>query len=456
MIDFKSEVLKIKDQMLQDIKDLCAIPSMQDDSTVALFAPYGAANRKALDAMLEIGRRDGFEVQNVDGHAGHIDIGSGEETLGILGHLDVVPVNEAGWDTNPFEVVIKDGKLYGRGVADDKGPLIASYYAAKIVNSLNIPTKMKTRVIFGCNEELGSSCVKYYFTKMPYPTMGFTPDAGFPVVYGEKAGCSFEITGNVEKNGLIYLCAGSRPNIVPETCEAIIEGNHKQYVDSFQKFLNSNNLTGTIEEEGNHTKLVLKGKSAHASTPEEGINAVVYLCKYLATVVDNKVVDFVLEYLDDYHGKKLGIDFNGAMGPLTMNLGVISYCKENLKITLDLRCPHDMDFDKMIEKFQTACSNYQLNENHDIGKALYIDPKSKLVSTLHQAYVDVSGDTNSKPQAIGGGTYAKSMPNCVAFGAEFEGEDNFIHGNNENIKIDSLLKATEIYCHAIYNLIKAD
>ena len=111
MIDFKSEVLKIKDQMLQDIKDLCAIPSMQDDSTVALFAPYGAANRKALDAMLEIGRRDGFEVQDVDGHAGHIDIGSGEETLGILGHLDVVPVNEAGWDTNPFEVVIKDGKL---------------------------------------------------------------------------------------------------------------------------------------------------------------------------------------------------------------------------------------------------------------------------------------------------------------------------------------------------------
>ncbi|WRK54300.1 M20/M25/M40 family metallo-hydrolase [Coprobacillaceae bacterium CR2/5/TPMF4] len=106
---------------------------------------------------------------------------------------------KSGWDTNPFEVVIKDGKLYGRGVADDKGPLIASYYAAKIVNSLNIPTKMKTRVIFGCNEELGSSCVKYYFTKMPYPTMGFTPDAGFPVVYGEKAGCSFEITGNVEK-----------------------------------------------------------------------------------------------------------------------------------------------------------------------------------------------------------------------------------------------------------------
>ena len=83
MIDFKAEVLKIKDQMIDDIKMLCAIPSTQDDSTVAEFAPYGAANRRALDAMLEIGRRDGFEVQDVDGHAGHIDIGTGDETFGI-------------------------------------------------------------------------------------------------------------------------------------------------------------------------------------------------------------------------------------------------------------------------------------------------------------------------------------------------------------------------------------
>ena len=313
---------------------------------------------------------------------------------------------------------------------------------------------MKIRVIFGCNEELGSRCVKYYFSKKPYPKMGFTPDASFPVVYGEKAGCEFVIEGNVEKGGLIYLSAGNRANIVPETCEAVICGNYKQYIDSYKSFLSMNNLTGDIEEEGNHTKLVLKGKSAHASTPEEGINAVVYLCKYLATVVDNKLVNFILEYLDDCNGKKLGIDHVGVMGPLTLNLGIISYCKENFKITLDLRCPHDMDFDNMISKFQTVCANYGFNETHNIGEALYVDPDSKLIKTLHEAYVNVTGDTVNKPQTMGGGTYAKSMPNCVAFGAEFLGEDNLIHGNNENIKIESLLKATEIYCQAIYNLIK--
>ena len=454
MIDFKSEVLKIKDQMIEDIKMLCAIPSTQDDNTVAEFAPFGKANRQALDAMLKIGKRDGFKVEDVDGYAGHIDIGEGDETFGILGHLDVVPVNEVGWDSDPFEVIIKDDKLYGRGVADDKGPLLAGYYAAKIINSLNLPVKMKIRVIFGCNEELGSRCVKYYFSKKPYPKMGFTPDASFPVVYGEKAGCEFVIEGNVEKGGLIYLSAGNRANIVPETCEAVICGNYKQYVDSYKSFLSMNNLTGDIEEEGNHTKLVLKGKSAHASTPEEGINAVVYLCKYLATVVDNKLVNFILEYLDDCNGKKLGIDHVGVMGPLTLNLGIISYCKENFKITLDLRCPLDMDFDNMISKFQTVCANYGFNETHNIGEALYVDPDSKLIKTLHEAYVNVTGDTVNKPQTMGGGTYAKSMPNCVAFGAEFLGEDNLIHGNNENIKIESLLKATEIYCQAIYNLIK--
>ena len=454
MIDFKSEVIKIKDQMIEDIKMLCAIPSTQDDNTVAEFAPFGKANRQALDAMLKIGKRDGFKVEDVDGYAGHIDIGEGDETFGILAYLDVVPVNKVGWDSDPFEVIIKDDKLYGRGVADDKGPLLAGYYAAKIINSLNLPVKMKIRVIFGCNEELGSRCVKYYFSKKPYPKMGFTPDASFPVVYGEKAGCEFVIEGNVEKGGLIYLSAGNRANIVPETCEAVICGNYKQYVDSYKSFLSMNNLTGDIEEEGNHTKLVLKGKSAHASTPEEGINAVVYLCKYLATVVDNKLVNFILEYLDDCNGKKLGIDHIGVMGPLTLNLGIISYCKENFKITLDLRCPHDMDFDNMISKFQTVCANYGFNETHNIGEALYVDPDSKLIKTLHEAYVNVTGDTVNKPQTMGGGTYAKSMPNCVAFGAEFLGEDNLIHGNNENIKIESLLKATEIYCQAIYNLIK--
>lgn len=455
MIDFEKEVLKIKDLLIEDIKTLCAIPSVQDDSSVDHGQPFGQPCRDALDAMLKIGTRDGFSVEDVDGYAGHIDIGVHQDTFGILGHLDVVPVNISGWDSNPFEVIEKNNRLYGRGVADDKGPLLAGYYAAKIIHDLGLPTKMKTRVIFGCNEELGSKCVQHYFSKKDFPQMGFTPDANFPVVYGEKASCHINITGNVIKNGLIALHAGTRANIVPDSCEAIIEGNYKQYQASFEAFLNKNNLHGNIEEEGNHTKVVIMGKSSHASRPELGINSIMLMSKYLSEVIDNKLVSFINEYLSDYHGKKLGIDHIGEMGELTMNLGVITYRKDKFEITLDLRCPHDINFEDMINKIQKACANNDFCETHELGKALYVDPKSNLITKLHEAYVEVTNE-NSPPQAIGGGTYAKSMPNCVAFGPEFISEDNQIHENNESIDIDSLIKATIIYAKAIYSLIKAD
>lgn len=454
MFDFKEEVYKRKDQLIKDLKILCSIPSIYDETTIQEGQPYGQACRNALDAMLTIGRRDGYLTYDEAGYAGHIDIGEGDECFGILGHLDVVPVNPVGWDSDPFQVDIRDDVLYGRGVADDKGPLLAAYYAAKIIDDLKLPTKMKVRVIFGCDEERGSSCVKHYFEKNPYPAMGFTPDATFPVVYGEKGMCSFHISGKVEKHGLVAMCAGNRANIVPESCEAVVEGNYKQFIESYTTFLKDNHVSGTVEEEGNCAKFILKGKSAHASLPEEGINAAVVLAKYLKTIVNNELIDFILTYLDDYHGQSLGIDYEGQMGQLTMNLGVLRYRKEECSIDLDLRCPHEIDLNQMAHDVNDICTKHHLQCTYNITQPLYVDPHSELISKLHQSYIDVTGD-HSQPQAMGGGTYAKSMPNCVAFGCEFAGEDSKMHGNNENMKIDSLLKATEIYVKAIYDLIKA-
>lgn len=453
MVNFKEEVEKRKSQLLADIETLCAVPSIYDDKTIDDNQPYGHACRQALDTMLEIGKRDGFVVHDENGYAGHIDIGEGDGTFGILGHLDVVPVNQTGWDSDPFHVIQKDGKIYGRGVADDKGPLLAGYYAAKIINDLQLPVKKRIRIIFGCDEERGSSCVKHYFEHNPYPDMGFTPDAEFPVVYGEKGMLGFTISGHKDKNGLVAMIAGERPNIVPEECIAIVEGNPKQYEESFKQFLSNHKTTGTIEEEGNCTKLIIKGKGAHASLPEDGVNAIMLLAKYLKTIVNNDFVTFINECLADYYGQGLGIDYEGQMGKLTMNLGVIKYVKEEGTIQLDLRCPHEIDLDLTAKHVASLCQKYGLQCESSITQPLYIDPKSELIQQLHKAYVDVTGD-QSAPQAIGGGTYAKSMPNCVAFGCEFKDEDNAIHGNNENIKIESLLKSTEIFAKAIYNLIK--
>ncbi len=453
MVNFKAEVEKRKDQLLADIETLCAVPSIYDDKTIGDNQPYGQACREALDTMLEIGKRDGFTVHDENGYAGHIDIGEGEGAFGILGHLDVVPVNTTGWDSDPFHVVQKDGKIFGRGVADDKGPLLAGYYAAKIINDLKLPVRKKIRIIFGCDEERGSSCVKHYFENNPYPDMGFTPDAEFPVVYGEKGMLGFTISGHKDKNGLVAMIAGERANIVPEECIAIIEGAPKQYEASFKQYLTQNHTTGVIEEEGNCTKLMIKGKGAHASLPEDGINAVVLMAQYLKSIVDNDFVNFINDYLADYYGEGLNIDHDGQMGKLTMNLGVIRYVKEDGTILLDLRCPHEIDLQQTAQKVKDLCEKHGLNCESSITQPLYVDPQSELVQKLHKAYVEVTGD-QSNPQAIGGGTYAKSMPNCVAFGCEFKDEDNAIHGNNENIKIDSLLKSTEIFAKAIYDLIK--
>lgn len=456
MIDFQNEVLKIKDQLIDDIKTLVAIPSVDDASTAGEMQPYGKACKDALDAMLVIGKRDGFEVENVDGHAGHIDIGEGDQVLGILGHLDVVPVNKEGWNSNPFEAIELDGRLYGRGVADDKGPLLAGYYAAKIIHNLGVSSNTKTRIIFGCNEEMGSNCVKYYFSKKPFPTFGFTPDANFPVVYGEKSTGGAEIKGQIEDDNLICLYAGTRSNIVPDECVAVIKGDYRTYEASYKQFLKDHHLTGTIEEEGNCSKLLLKGKSSHGSLPEQGINAIYYLSKYLNTIIHNDVIQFIVTYLSDYYGKAMNVDHVGEMGPLTINLGVIKYRKGSFTINLDLRCPHDIDFDHLKQTIESICHEYQFEVSQQYSKFLYIDPNSSLITSLHQAYVDVTGDHQRKPQAIGGGTYAKAMPNCVAFGPEFPNENNNIHENNESIAIDSLLKATEIYARAIYNLINEE
>ena len=455
MVDFLKEVMERKDEIIADIETLCAIPSVLDESSANEGQPFGKACREALDAMLKIGERDHFEYEDVDGYAGHIDIGDGEEVFGILGHLDVVPCNESGWDTPPYQVTNKNGKLYGRGVADDKGPLIAGYYAAKIIHELNLPVKMKTRIIFGCNEESGSKCMKYYFTKKPFPQMGFTPDAEFPVVYGEKAGVNFHMTGEVAKDNIIGIYSGTRANIVPETCEAYIEGNYKQYKDSYMKYINDHGLKGSLEEEGNHTKLILVGKSAHASTPELGINATTYMCHFLATISKNKLVHFIDDcFYQDHHGEKLDIAYHGLMGDLTVNLGVLNYKNEHVDMIVDMRVPHEVTDETLTTNVQKHLSQYGLQETHKLGKALYIDPQSELVQTLHNAYVEFTGDTINQPQTIGGGTYAKSMPNCVAFGVEFPGVDNKIHQNNEEISIDDLLKATAIYAKALYDLIK--
>lgn len=454
-MDFKKEALQYKDALLKDLKTLCQIPSTMDMSSAKDGQPFGEMPRVALDQMIAIGQRDGFVTDNCDGYAGSIDIGEGDDVFGILGHLDVVPVNKTGWHYPPFDCTQDGDMLYGRGVADDKGPLLAAYYAAKIINKMDFEKKMKIRVIFGTNEENGSECVAYYFKHRPYPALGFTPDADFPVVYGEKGIARINVKGHFAPNGLMSFMSGDVVNIVPGHAQAVVD-SHDDLTESYQAYLEKHQLTGEIEDYHGKTKLTLKGVSAHGSTPELGQNAAVMLAHYLVDHVENDFVNFIDKYFyEDVNGKKLGVFKEGHMGLVTCNLGIISYSEGKGSLSIDFRLPHEMSEEEFIPTLATTFTmNHFTSFDYDWTNALFVNPESDLIKNLHQAYVDVTGDHEHGPQCMGGGTYAKEMPNCVAFGAEFPGHNNGMHQNDEHILIDDLMDAVAIYAAALYNILK--
>ena len=268
-----NEVLKRKEDMLKDIKTLCLIPSTLDESTAADNQPFGKACRDALDAMLEIGKRDGYEVCDVDGYAGHIDVGEGEESFGVLGHLDVVPaLEEDGWTRSPFSPEVRDNKLFGRGSIDDKGPVVASLYAMKAIkDSCNISKRV--RLILGLNEEKGWKCIDYYKEHEEYPVIGFSPDANFPAIFAEKGILSIELKNTFLIKGYEILeitTNNNAINVVPKYCSITLKLNLETESDFSKLEASKNNHINLTVLENNIIKIEAFGTAAHAAHPELG------------------------------------------------------------------------------------------------------------------------------------------------------------------------------------------
>ncbi len=89
----------------------------------------------------------------------------------------------------PFSATEVDGRIYARGAIDDKGPTISVIYALKILKDLNIIPNKRIRIILGTDEETSWYGIKRYLEKYEMPTIGFAPDANFPLIYAEKALC---------------------------------------------------------------------------------------------------------------------------------------------------------------------------------------------------------------------------------------------------------------------------
>jgi succinyl-diaminopimelate desuccinylase len=454
MKDFYEQFKTYRDDFINDLQALLKIPSVLTEFNPEKAHPFGYGIQEALEYMLNIANRDGFKTKNVDNYAGHIEFGEGEEILGILCHLDVVPPGD-GWKFPPFSATIDDGRIYARGALDDKGPTMVAYYALKMLVDLNVKFNKRVRIILGTDEESGWRGLNYYLNKEAMPDIGFAPDASFPLIYGEKGILNGTFSGKCDNNGLYHLAFGERTNVVPDKAVATIDAKHKS---SYLSFLKKSNYKGEVKElAAERIQIVAYGKNAHAMEPDDGLNAGFIILTFLNEHLDNDFVKFACKYLTfDSRMKKTGVNYrNDIMGELTCNVGIGKYENEQFSLILNYRYPINTDIKKMTEvlteKAQEFGFNYQIKSD---SKPHYVDPESDLVKTLHQAYIKYTNDHKTPLLTIGGGTYARGCKNAVAFGPEFPNKEALIHQPNEYAELEDLYKACAIYCEAIYNLIK--
>lgn len=438
-----------EEDYIRIVKDVLKIPTVLKAYTPEnIEAPFGQDIRQALDYMLDLGKSDGFIVKDIDHYAGHIEMGQGDQVLGVLGHLDVVPAGGK-WTQPPFSAFEKDGKIYARGAMDDKGPTIAAYLAMKMIKDQGIQLNKKVRLILGCDEESGMRGIKRYLEKEQMPDIGFAPDAEFPLIYAEKGIYAFTYTGNVTDKLLLSLEAGDRFNVVPDMCQAKLSDNREK---AFQKFLKDHKIQGEIKD--NNTYIVY-GKNAHAAWPHLGVNAISLMVKFLIKQTNNPFVHMLNQYLtDDHLGKKLGIDVSDKeMDDLTLNLAFVHYDGETVEVGVNIRYPKNYDFDAGEKKIIKAGKEFALTyHNKGNSKPHYVSPDEPLVKELHQAYIKYTNDQDSKIMSIGGGTYARMLKKAVAYGPALPGDTDLAHQPDEHLKIKDMITAIAIYAEGIVRL----
>ncbi len=451
-----------KEDFLSDLAALIEIPSVEDRAQGN--KPYGEACAKALDTMLSLCEKHGFATNNFDYHAGTAIFNgkSDEVTLDILAHLDVVAAG-TGWNTDPFSLVEKNGFIYGRGVTDDKGPALAALYACLALRDLGLLPEHSVKLIFGSAEETGSSDLKHYFKTEKSAPNTFTPDADFPVYNGEKGRYvpNFSITTEDESCARVaaFEC-GNAPNIVPEKARCTVYGVDKNLIK--EKALEiGKNLGVSYELVGD--EIICYGKSAHASTPHLGNNALTALIRLIVNLPlaeckstrAFRSLDSILPH-GDTTGLNVGVYMKEEVsGEITVAFSMLHFDGRQMLGVCDLRLPFCATEENSKAVFEKTLSDEGFTLSGDMTKPHYVENDSFFVKSLLRCFEEVTG-RQGETYVMGGGTYVHDIDGGVAFGPVFENIDYDVnlHGANECIKLDDLLLAATIYAIAILEVTK--
>ncbi|NSW89438.1 MAG: dipeptidase PepV [Firmicutes bacterium] len=499
-----NEILKYREDIIREICELIKIRSVT--GAPGKGKPFGEGVNQALEYVLGLGERLGLKAKNVDGYAGHIEYGEGDEIAGVLVHLDVVPEG-IGWTFPPFEGVIHEGKIYGRGASDDKGPAIVAVYGLKVLKDLGIIPKRKVRIILGTNEESGMQDMKYYFTKEPVPGMGFSPDAGYPITNREKGilhlalvklGHGVNEYGHKDESGRKDECrhkdmcglpiqeifGGEAVNMVPAECRAHIPAEKIKpgevlYLQELAREIDGENIA-VLFEEGKGLIILSKGKSAHGASPQSGINAIYKLLSFLYNaengsmgnnsgiggIVNNNAKNGSVRnrvYLDSYlkflYEKKIGSDTTGhslgidlkdeESGALTINLGKIIYNQAEKRAMLDIRYPVTCNHEEILKAVKEQAEKEGIHvEIIGHSPPLYVPATHPLIIKLSTAYEKITGE-KANLLSMGGGTYARTLKNN---GVAFGGAGTGAHQPDEHVSIEDLMRHGKICTQAIYEI----
>nr|DAR09136.1 MAG TPA: hypothetical protein [Caudoviricetes sp.] len=454
------DLKKYYPQMIQTIQNAVKIKTVLDKPV--LGGPFGQGNKDCLEYVLSVAKELGFRTVNLDGYCGYAEVGEGDELVGIVGHLDVVPEGD-GWKYPPYSGALAEDAIWGRGTLDDKGPAIISLYAIKALMDDGFKFDKRVRVIFGCNEETGSLCMEHYLKVDEPISYGVSPDSEFPVIFAEKTINSIEIKGESSLGDgvkLVRLDGGIVINAVPDVCTLTLDTNGENAQEVAAKIcaaLEKNAIANEHTISGQTLTFTVHGKAAHGSIPQCGVNAISYAIDALNGVVNCDFVRIYNEYISTcVHGEKLGCFAEDEYGKIAVNVGLCHFEDGKFSIKINSRLPFSTDTNTMLNGVKSTLKNEICAKVTLLSESVgfKIDPDSDMIQVLTNAYKDVTGDKSAKPICTPGGTYAREFQNCVAFGPEMQGfGEMIIHQPNERLTLKAMEAIFAIYVKAYADLI---
>ena len=444
------KILEYREELFDDLNRLLSIESVDGARDGDCAA--------ALDFILKRAEDFGLTAERVTAKSAHVDLGKGGRLCGVLSHLDVVPAGN-NWTVNPYALTERDGRLYGRGVADDKGAALVNLYCLRALKEMGIEGRNTLRAIYGTAEETGMSDMDGYFAQKRLPDLAFTPDSEYGVCYAEKGILQLEVsTPTNEAKVLSQFHAGKAINAVPDLAYVMLDSSGYD-----EQLLMRLADAGEGSFEFNYTidglMIVSRGRAAHACEPQKGQNAAMLLIDLITHAYDVEDVGALCSFIDyainnETNGRSLGLKMSDSVsGDLTVNLGIVHIEDSSASARLDIRYPVTVNGEYVLRQFRTVAERSGLDvkvRNH--VPPLYMEEDSDLIRLLSGAYEDVTGQP-CELYSTGGGTYARKLGGRgVAFGPAFKGDPVNMHRADESVDAQNFWTHAQICLEAMYRL----